>query len=116
MTSHSRAAGQIASAPQTAVTHVRPLATTETHTFARVSIETGRTHQIRAQASHHGHPLTGDRKYGSAGRGPYYLHAASLMVRGETAELGFTRLEAALPGPFSRRVAQLFGEDARTLY
>ena len=30
-----------------------------------VTLETGRTHQIRAQFSHAGHPLLGDGKYGS---------------------------------------------------
>ena len=31
----------------------------------RVTLRTGRTHQIRAQFSHHGLPLLGDRKYGT---------------------------------------------------
>jgi 23S rRNA pseudouridine1911/1915/1917 synthase len=34
-------------------------------TLASFRLETGRSHQIRAQAAHEGHPLLGDRKYGS---------------------------------------------------
>lgn len=34
-------------------------------TLAELKLETGRSHQIRAQASHEGHPLLGDSKYGS---------------------------------------------------
>lgn len=33
-------------------------------TLMEVDIETGRTHQIRVQAAHVGHPLLGDEKYG----------------------------------------------------
>lgn len=51
-------------------------------TLALIRIETGRTHQIRAQAEAHGYPLPGDTKYG--GRRPrdaYFLHAAVLINR-----------------------------------
>jgi 23S rRNA pseudouridine955/2504/2580 synthase len=59
-------------------------------TLALIRIETGRTHQIRAQAEAHGYPLIGDTKYGGhRGReggaaGPadvYFLHAAVLINR-----------------------------------
>ena len=33
--------------------------------LVEVELETGRKHQIRVQLAHHGHPLVGDRKYGS---------------------------------------------------
>jgi 23S rRNA pseudouridine955/2504/2580 synthase len=36
-------------------------------TLALIRIETGRTHQIRAQAEAHGYPLLGDAKYGGGG-------------------------------------------------
>ena len=36
-----------------------------TLTLAEFKLETGRSHQIRAQAAHEGHPLLGDLKYGS---------------------------------------------------
>lgn len=34
-------------------------------TLVRISLDTGRFHQIRAQLSHRGHPILGDKKYGS---------------------------------------------------
>ncbi|MBQ7378725.1 MAG: GNAT family N-acetyltransferase [Clostridia bacterium] len=37
--------------------------------LVEVTLETGRTHQIRAQFSHAGHPLLGDGKYGSREKG-----------------------------------------------
>jgi len=51
-------------------------------TRVRVTLETGRTHQIRAQFSGHGHPIAGDGKYGSSRRAAYpALFAASLSFR-----------------------------------
>ena len=41
------------------------LATADEVSLVLVTLETGRTHQIRAQLSHAGHPLLGDGKYGS---------------------------------------------------
>jgi 23S rRNA pseudouridine955/2504/2580 synthase len=58
-----------------AVSMVRPLEVRDNLTLVEVQIETGRTHQIRAQAGFHGHPLAGDRKYGGHGNGGLFLHA-----------------------------------------
>jgi 23S rRNA pseudouridine955/2504/2580 synthase len=53
-------------------------------TLVEVSLETGRTHQIRVHAAHAGYPLAGDEKYGEAdfngqmqafGLGRMFLHA-----------------------------------------
>jgi 23S rRNA pseudouridine955/2504/2580 synthase len=46
-------------------TMVEPLQKARGFTLCRVEIRTGRTHQIRVQFSHAGHPLCGDGKYGS---------------------------------------------------
>ena len=48
-----------------AVTRYRILQRFRRHTLVRLSLETGRTHQIRVHMSHTGHPLTGDRLYGA---------------------------------------------------
>jgi 23S rRNA pseudouridine955/2504/2580 synthase len=49
---------------KTAITKVTPLAAKDNYTLIKAEITTGRTHQIRAQAAAHGHPLAGDIKYG----------------------------------------------------
>ena len=46
-------------------------------TLVRVWLETGRTHQIRAQFAFRGAPLRGDGRYGG-GKGPLYLFCRSL--------------------------------------
>ena len=47
-----------------AVTHYRVLTRFRAHTYIRVDLETGRTHQIRVHFAHRRHPLLGDPVYG----------------------------------------------------
>jgi len=47
-----------------AVSHFTPLSTGRGFTYARVEIETGRKHQIRAHAQWLGHAVVGDKIYG----------------------------------------------------
>jgi 23S rRNA pseudouridine955/2504/2580 synthase len=96
----------------------------KTATLMEVTLETGRTHQIRVHAQHAGHPVAGDEKYGDAafnealrqlGLRRMFLHASSVSFAwpqgGEfsinaplPAELGsvLDRL-AALKKPVARR-------------
>ena len=49
-----------------AVTHFVRAAAGERASLLEVTLETGRTHQIRVHLSHIGHPVLGDRPYGGA--------------------------------------------------
>lgn len=53
-----------------AVTHVERLEVFPQHNLSlvRLTLETGRTHQIRVHLSHAGHPLAGDTLYGGEAR------------------------------------------------
>ena len=64
-----------------AITIATPFLISGGKTLAQVEIKTGRTHQIRCQASHHHHPLTGDAKYhGSHNESGYYLHSCCIIA------------------------------------
>jgi 23S rRNA pseudouridine955/2504/2580 synthase len=70
------------------VSHFKLIERRGGHSFCEVRIETGRTHQIRVHATHLGHPVAGDEKYGDreankrlseqAGLKRLFLHAASM--------------------------------------
>lgn len=51
--------------------------------LVKLTLHTGRTHQIRAHLAHIGHAILGDRRYGSKvalGHGVFLLHAAELAL------------------------------------
>jgi 23S rRNA pseudouridine955/2504/2580 synthase len=88
-------------------TRVIPLASTPRYSLIMAELATGRTHQIRAQAAFHGHPLAGDRKYGGSFQpGGFLLHAAELAF---PADAPVPRvIKAPLPAPFSTRLQEVF--------
>ena len=86
-----------------AITIAAPFLVSGGRTLAQVEIKTGRTHQIRCQASYHRHPLTGDAKYhGSPCETGYLLHSCCIIAGGRTItgapDSGFTATAASLLG------------------
>ena len=49
-----------------AITHYRTIAVFEKYSIVNITLQTGRTHQIRVHMSHMGHPLLGDTMYGGS--------------------------------------------------
>ncbi|MEZ4325439.1 MAG: class I SAM-dependent methyltransferase [Polyangiales bacterium] len=73
--------GPAAGAGQRAVTHVRRVKVEGHLALVDVRIETGRTHQIRAQLAARGFPLVGDTLYGGPPAPRLMLHAEELRLR-----------------------------------
>ncbi len=59
----------------------RALTDSGERSLVSVELKTGRFHQIRAQFSHRGHPLVGDKKYGSRDRGARAPALFACMLR-----------------------------------
>ena len=55
-----------------AISHFEPLEIFKQSSLMKVTIETGRTHQIRVHALYTGHPVIGDSKYGNKTSNRYF--------------------------------------------
>ena len=105
-----------------AVTHYRVLERFRAHTYIKVQLETGRTHQIRVHMAHLHHPLVGDPTYGGRLRLPadcgaalqealrrfkrQALHAGALgLIHPETGEA--MRWEVPLPSDMQQLLEAL---------
>lgn len=109
-----------------AITHFKTLEEIDRLSLLAVTLETGRTHQIRVHLSHKGFPVFGDRTYGgdivrfgqNVGRRKHFfakqiesmprqaLHAAVLGFRHPTTG-AHVRFESPLPPDFARVLEEL---------
>lgn len=100
---------------KSAITHYQIVENFAAATLMRVTLETGRTHQIRVHSQLAGHPLAGDSKYGDelfntqlreVGLNRMFLHAASLRFRHPLSGEQIT-VEAPLPDELKKALARL---------
>lgn len=61
-----------------ALTTYKPLSVKKNRSLLEVSIDTGRTHQIRVHLATIGHPLVGDTLYGASTPSPMMLHCKTI--------------------------------------
>ena len=92
-------------------THYRVEKSWGRFTLLGVTLETGRTHQIRVHLGSIGLPIAGDRTYGRPGGSPrVFLHACHLgfdhPISGERIEI-----ESPLPADLARALADLGAPD-----
>ncbi|HKR65197.1 MAG TPA: RluA family pseudouridine synthase [Thermoanaerobaculia bacterium] len=88
-----------------AITHIAPLHATRAGSLLAITLETGRTHQIRVHLSAIGHPLAGDWLYGERSAARPMLHAAELeMTHPLTNEQ--LRVTAPMPDDFLEEAAR----------
>jgi 23S rRNA pseudouridine955/2504/2580 synthase len=100
-----------------AITEVTPILAVETATLAAIRLQTGRTHQIRAQAASHGHPLMGDMKYGGRKSSqPYFLHAWKLAFREKLFKDLPDNITAPIPDYFQEMIESTFAIEANEVY
>ena len=98
---------------KTAITRVKALVQNTACTLILAEIETGISHQIRAQAAARGHPLIGDKKYGAKpfpqSAGGFMLHAWRMEFPAGISLPGL--IEAPLPDYFRAKIRELFGKE-----
>ena len=95
-----------------ATTHFEVLKRSKKYSYLRLQLETGRKHQIRVHCQRAGHPVIGDRRYGST-ENPLKrlgLHAALLSFIHP-----FTQQEVAFVAPLPKAFAPLFHIDTLPL-
>jgi 23S rRNA pseudouridine955/2504/2580 synthase len=98
-----------------AVTLFKPLEYFAAATLVEATLKTGRTHQIRVHATHAGHPLAGDEKYGDkdfnkllnkSGCKRLFLHAYKLSFTLPSSDKLIT-VTAALPAELEKVLERL---------
>jgi 23S rRNA-/tRNA-specific pseudouridylate synthase len=82
---------------RSAISEVEPLLIEGKYTKVKVTIKTGRTHQIRVHLKSEGHPIVGDTLYGGRAAKRILLHASTISLLGYSFESKEPR-DFRLPG------------------
>jgi len=83
-----------------AITHLKPMESITGYTLIQCKLQTGRTHQIRIHLSERGHPVCGEKVYGTS-----RLPAASKPKSGRSLPSPLVGEEPGVRGNSSRRLA-----------
>lgn len=84
-----------------AVTHYRVLQRFRLHTWVRVRLETGRTHQIRVHMAHRRYPLVGDPVYGGRLRIPAQASAEFKQSLMDFSRQALHAIQLSVPHPLT---------------
>lgn len=90
-----------AQAGKKAITHYRKLGGNDSCSLLQINLETGRKHQIRVHMQDMGHPIVGDKKYGSTCN-PIRRVGLHAQV------LAFTHPQTGAPYRFETRIPEAF--------
>ncbi len=91
-----------------AITHYQTISRFTDASLLELSLETGRTHQIRVHLAHLGHPVMGDNMYGERSRrmARQALHAASVTFRHLKDNHEIT-VQSPLPDDFEQAISSM---------
>jgi len=101
-------------------TDFRPLEQFKDWTLVEARLHTGRTHQVRVHATHRGHPLAGDERYGNPeadaaasqlGLRRLFLHASSLRLEHPDREGQTLKVDAPLDDDLQKTLKRLRREE-----
>lgn len=88
-----------------AVTHYQTIQSNSTFSLLKVNLETGRKNQIRVHMKDIGHPIVGDKKYGSSTNPIKRLGLHASVLAFEHPKSGkLLRFEADVPDNFTRKL------------
>jgi 23S rRNA pseudouridine1911/1915/1917 synthase len=89
-----------------AITHYRVLQRYRMHTWIRVRLETGRTHQIRVHMAHRRYPIVGDPVYGGRMRLPPNASAELQQCLQNFSRQALHAIQLAVPHPRSGEIME----------
>ncbi len=92
-----------------AITHYEVLKRTRAYSLLKIRIDTGRKNQIRVQLADIGHPIIGDKKYGSSKNplGRLGLHASFLRLKYKGRENNsFARIPKEMKNMFELEISE----------
>ncbi|WP_371195753.1 23S rRNA pseudouridine(1911/1915/1917) synthase RluD [Glaciecola sp. SC05] len=84
-----------------AVTHYRVKRKYRAHTYLRLKLETGRTHQIRVHMAYIKHPLVGDIQYGGRARLPKHASESFISILREFKRQALHAIQLTLTHPIT---------------